>query len=58
MILSAKFIGKMVFRGLLPKKTKAYILFRVRDLKEKPPKVSADLGVSLATIYQIRKSGL
>lgn len=48
----------MVFRGVLPEKTKAYILFRVRDLKEKPLKVSADLGVLLATIYRIRKSGL
>ena len=36
---------------------KAYILYAVKDKKHKPQELSEKLGVSLATIYKIKKDG-
>ena len=35
----------------------AYILYAVKDKKHKPRELSEKLGVSLATIYKIKKDG-
>ena len=47
----------MVFHGAIDGSLKAYILYAFQDKQHKPRKVSEKLGVSVATIYKIKKDG-
>ena len=46
-----------VIRGGFDGSLKAYILYAVKDKQHKPRELSGKLGVSLATIYKIKKDG-
>ena len=45
----------MVFHGVMDGSLKAYILYALKDKQHKPRKLSEKLGVSLATIFKIKK---
>ena len=45
----------MVFHGAIDGSLKAYILYALQDKQHKPRELSEKLGVSLATIYKIKK---
>ena len=47
----------MVFHGAIDGSFKAYILYVLQDKQHKPRELSEKLGVSLATIYKIKKDG-
>ena len=47
----------MVFHGAIDGTLKAYILYALQDKQHKPRELSGKLGVSLATIYKIKKDG-
>ena len=47
----------MVFHGAIDGNLKAYILYALQGKQHKPREVSEKLGVSLATIYKIKKDG-
>ena len=47
----------MVFHGAIDGTLKAYILYALQDKQHKPRELSEKLGVSLATIYKIKKGG-
>ena len=47
----------MVFHGAIDGNLKAYILYALPGKQHKPREVSEKLGVSLATIYKIKKDG-
>ena len=48
----------MVFKKALEEGLKAYILFRVKDKSHNAKEVAKDTGVSLASIYRIRKESI
>ena len=45
----------MVFHGVMDGSLKAYILYALKDMLHKPRELSEKLGVSLATIFKIKK---
>ena len=45
----------MVFHGVMDGSLKAYILYALKDKQHKPRELSEKLGVSLATIFKIKK---
>ena len=45
----------MVFHGVMDGSLKAYILYALKDKQHKPWELSEKLGVSLVTIYKIKK---
>ena len=47
----------MVFHGAIDGTLQAYILYALQDKQHKPRELSEKLGVSLATIYKIKKGG-
>ena len=47
----------MVFHGAIDGSLKAYILYVLQDKQHKPRELYEKLGVSLATIYKIKKDG-
>ena len=47
----------MVFHGIIDSSLKAYILYAFEDKQHRPLELSEKLGVSLPTIFKIKKDG-
>ena len=48
----------MAYKRRVDDALRAYILLRVKDKNEKAKDVAKDVGISLATVYRIKKEGM